>query len=61
MKMDDLSKLVDEAVLWRVFRVTVERAREKFADFPADELDALIGEAVHAARADKRADDAARR
>lgn len=61
MKKGDLSKFVDEAVRWRVFRVTVEQAREKFADIPADELDALIDEAVRAARADKRADDAARR
>lgn len=61
MKKGDLSKFVDEAVRWRVFRVTVERAREKFADIPADELDALIDEALRAARAERRADDAARR
>lgn len=41
----------DNAVRWRVFRMTVDQVREKFADIPADELDALIEEAVGAARA----------
>lgn len=61
MKKGDLSKFVDEAVRWRVFRVTVEQVREKFADMPADELEALIEEAVGAARAESRNGDAGRR
>lgn len=45
----------DDAIRWRVFRMTVDQVREKFADIPADELDALIEEAAGAARTGQRA------
>lgn len=50
MKKGDLSKFIEEAVKWRVLDQTITEARSKFADMAPDELDALIGEAVTAAR-----------
>lgn len=50
MKKGDLSKFIEEAVKWRVFEQTVAAARDKFADLPADSLEALLSEAVAAAR-----------
>ncbi len=50
MKKGDLSKFIEEAVKWRVFERTVAAARDKFADLPADALDAVLSEAVAAAR-----------
>ena len=50
MKKGDLSKFIEEAVKWRVLDQTMSEARSKFADLPSDELDALITEAVAAAR-----------
>jgi len=50
MKKGDLSKFIEEAVKWRVFEQTVAEARSKFADLPADEMEALIDEAVAATR-----------
>lgn len=50
MKKGDLSKFIEEAVKWRVFEQTVAAARDKFADLPADDLEALLSEAVAAAR-----------
>jgi len=55
MKKGDLSKFIEEAVKWRVLDQTVAEARGKFADLPSDELEALIGEAVAAARKTKPA------
>lgn len=52
MKKDGLSKFVEEAVQWRVFRITVDRAREAAADLDPAELENLITKAVDAARAD---------
>jgi hypothetical protein len=46
MKKGDLSKFIEDAVRWRVLDQTVTEVRGKFADLPADELDALIDEAV---------------
>jgi hypothetical protein len=46
MKKGDLSRFVEEAVKWRVFDQTVAEAREKFADLPPDELQAMIDEAT---------------
>ena len=51
MKKGDLSKFIEEAVKWRVLDQTVAEARASFADLPADELNAVIDEAVAAARA----------
>jgi hypothetical protein len=52
MKQGGLSRFVEEAVKWRVFDQTVAEAREKFADLPPDELQALIDEATAEVRAD---------
>jgi hypothetical protein len=51
MKKGDLSKFIEEAVKWRVLDQTIAEARGKFADMPAEELEAAIGEAVAAVRA----------
>jgi len=50
MKKGDLSRFIEEAVKWRVLDQTIMEARSKFEDIAPDELDALIGEAVAAAR-----------
>ena len=50
LKKGDLSKFIEEAVKWRVLDQTVTEARSKFADLPADELEAVIDEAVNDAR-----------
>ncbi|WP_174521996.1 ribbon-helix-helix domain-containing protein [Sphingobium cloacae] len=50
MKKGDLSRFIEEAVKWRVLDQTITEARAKFEDMDPDELDALIGEAVAAAR-----------
>jgi hypothetical protein len=50
MKKGDLPKFIEDAVKWRVFDQTLAEARGKFADVPPDELDALISDAVTAAR-----------
>jgi len=51
MKKGDLSKFIEEAVKWRVLDQTIAEVRSKFADMPAEELEAAIGEAVAAVRA----------
>jgi hypothetical protein len=50
MKKGDLSKFIEDAVKWRVFDQTLAEARAGFSDMPADELAALIDEAVEATR-----------
>lgn len=50
MKKGDLSRFIEEAVRWRVLDQTITEARAKFEDMAPDEMDALIGEAVAAAR-----------
>lgn len=50
MKKGDLSKFIEEAVRWRVFDQTLTEVRSKFADVSAEELEALIDEALAAAR-----------
>jgi hypothetical protein len=50
MKKGDLSKFIEEAVKWRVLDQTIAEARSKFADMPADELEAMIDAAVTATR-----------
>jgi hypothetical protein len=56
LKKGDLSKFVEEAVRWRILRMTVDRVREGFAGMEGAELDALIDEATDAARAEIRAE-----
>ena len=46
MKKGDISRFIEEAVLWRIFNQTVHKAREAFADVPAEELQNMIDEAV---------------
>ena len=53
MKKGDLSKFIEEAVKWRVLDQTMAEVRSKFADLPPAELEALIDEAVMAAREGK--------
>lgn len=50
-KKGDLSKFIEEAVKWRVLDQSMSEARGKFADLPADELQALLDEAVASTRA----------
>lgn len=50
MKKGDLSKFIEDAVRWRVLDQTMAEARGKFADMPAVDLEALLGDAVAAAR-----------
>jgi len=50
MKKGDLSKFIEDAVKWRLLDLTMAETREAFADTDAAELDALIDEAVSAAR-----------
>ncbi len=50
MKKGDLSKFIEEAVKWRVYDQTLAEARGKFADLSPEELEAVIDEAVTAAR-----------
>lgn len=50
MKKGDLSKFIEEAVKWRVLEQTMADARAKFADLSADEVSALVDEAVAATR-----------
>jgi hypothetical protein len=50
MKKGDLSKFIEDAVRWRVFDRTLSEARDKFADMPPHEVDALLEEAVSETR-----------
>ena len=50
MKKGDLSKFIEEAVRWRVFDQMLSETREKFADLPLEDLQAMIDEATTSAR-----------
>ncbi len=50
LKKGDLSKFIEEAVKWRVLDQTIAETRGKFVDMPADELQAMIDEAIAAVR-----------
>jgi len=52
MRKGDLSKFIEDAVLWRMFRKSVAEARDAFSDLSADEIQALVDEAVTAVRKD---------
>lgn len=54
MKKGDLSRFVEEAVQWRVFRMTVDQAREGMEDLEPAEREKMISEAVAEARSGKR-------
>jgi len=53
LKKGDLSRFVEDAVKWRVFNETLTEVREKFADLPHDELQAMIEEACASVRAER--------
>ncbi len=50
MKREDLSKFIEDAVKWRVLDQTLAQARGQFVDLAPEALDALLDEAVAAAR-----------
>jgi hypothetical protein len=49
-KKGDLSKFIEDAVRWRLFRQTVAEARKGFEDMEPEAAQALIDEAVAAVR-----------
>jgi hypothetical protein len=51
MKKGDLSKFIEEAVRWRIFRQTVRDARAAFADVTPTDLQKMIDESVEEVRA----------
>ena len=53
-KKGALSKFVEEAVRWRVFHRTVQDIKRRNADTDPEELQALIDQAVHEVRAERR-------
>jgi hypothetical protein len=53
LKKGALSKFIEEAVRWRVFHQTVDAARVRFADIPADQLQKEIDSAVEAVRTER--------
>ena len=54
MKKGDLSRFVEDAVQEQLFRFSVEEAREENSDLAGEELEALVDEAVRAARREGR-------
>lgn len=50
LETGDLSKFVEEAVNWHVFKQTLTEVRSKFADLSPDEVQALVDEALTAVR-----------
>jgi hypothetical protein len=54
MKKGDMSKFIEESVRWRVLDQSITEARSKFADVPANDLQALIDEATQSIRNDMR-------
>lgn len=54
MKKGDISRFVEEAVKWRVLDQTIAEAREKFADVPPGDMQALIDEATLSIREQMR-------
>jgi hypothetical protein len=54
MKKGDMSKFIEEAVKWQVFRQTLEEVRQGIADIPDAELEAMINEATDSIRAELR-------
>jgi len=53
LKKGALSKFIEEAVRWRVFRQTINATRESFADIPADQLQKEIDNAIEAVRVER--------
>ena len=53
LKKGALSQFIEDAVKWRLFNQTVDEVRQAFAGVAADEIEALINEAVKSVRKDK--------
>lgn len=53
LRDSDLSKFVEDAVRWRVLHRTVTEIKAANAGTPAEEIEAAIAEALHAARAER--------
>jgi hypothetical protein len=53
LRKGDLSKFVEDAVRWRVLDRTVAETKAANAKVPAEEIEAVIAEAVQAVRADR--------
>ena len=54
LKKGDLSKFIEDAVLWRVFDQTLIETRAEFSDLAPEALQDLIAEATEAVRNDIR-------
>jgi hypothetical protein len=50
LKKGDLSKFIEEAVKWHVFKQTLNEVRGKFADLPPAKAEALFDEALASVR-----------
>ena len=55
MKKGDLSKFIEDAVLWRVLQRTIEDIRERNAGADPDEIQRIVDEAVCEVRVERRA------
>ncbi len=54
LRDEDLPKFVEEAVRWKVFEDTVFRVKARNKGVPAEQIEAIIDEALQAVRADLR-------
>jgi hypothetical protein len=50
----DLSRVIEDAVRWRVFRRTVRDIKARNTNIEPDELQRVVGEAVREVRAKRR-------
>ena len=50
MRKGDISKFIEDAVRWRMFNATRREVQEAFADLSAEEVEALVDEALTATR-----------
>jgi Ribbon-helix-helix domain len=61
MKKGDLSKFVEEAVLWRIFDRTVQDIKVRNAETDPNELQIIIDNAVREVRAERRTREKAKK
>ena len=54
LKKGDLSRFVEQAVRWQVFRRMAQAARARNAGVPAREIKAAVEEALASVRVDRR-------
>jgi len=55
MKKGDLSKFIEDAVLWRVLQRTIQDVWARNADADPNEVQRIVDEAVSEVRAERRA------